>query len=178
MSIDFIKVKRDLVKWAKTYSGITAEGRHIWAFQNAPRPQAPYVLLNITGPTKIGNTDSLLYNKENLSYDVTGVRIFNLEVNVYGSNALNIATKLSLSIERPDVQQYFRGVNLTPYGSSPSVSHVPSKLDTIYEERAMFELRFMGSYIIETGETFIEQVKTQGINEMQKGEDNKITIGG
>lgn len=177
--MDFIAIKRNLIKWVKDNSGITEKGRHIWADQNAPQPKSPFIVLNmISGPTKIGNTDALMYNKDTLSYDVTGVRLFILEINVYGSNALNIATQLQLSIEKPSVQQFFRGVNLTPYGSTPSISNATKFLDTIYEDRAMLELTFMTSYILETEEPFVSEVQVQGINDMNKGQDNKMDIGG
>lgn len=179
MSIDWTDIKKNLITWVKTYSEINESGRHIWANQNAPQPKSPFVVLNIiSGLTKIGNSDSMLYNKNSSTYNVSGVRLFKLEVNTYGNDALNIATRLKLSIERTDVQQFFRGVNLTPYGSTPSISNATQFLDTIYEDRALFELTFMTSYIIEMGETYVGEVTVQGINEMEKGKDNKINIGG
>tara|TARA_R110002012_G_scaffold271932_2_gene457261 strand:- start:212 stop:754 length:543 start_codon:yes stop_codon:yes gene_type:complete len=179
MSLDVVAMKRHLITWAKTYSGISESGRHIWAFQNSPQPSSPYVTLNITsGPTKIGNTDALMYNESNQTYDITGIRSFKVDINVFGSNAHNTATALSLSLERPEVQSFFRGVNITPYGSTPSVNNVTRFIDTIYEERSMFELTLSASYLIETSESFIGEVSAAGASEMEKGHGNKITIGG
>lgn len=175
MSMDFSEIRKNIVQWAKENSGIVGSGRHIWLNQNAPQPlSSPYVTLNITsGPRKVSMTDSQIYNPDTEMYDITGVRLFNLDVNVYGSGAHQIATDLSLSIEKPDVQSFFRSKNITPYGSSPNVINITELLDTIIEEREMFELTFMASYLIGTESPFIQTVEAQGINDL---ETNKFLI--
>lgn len=165
--MNFATIRQNIVTWASSYSGIIGPGKHIWLNQNSPQPSAPYITLNIiSGPTKIGTTDSMMYNADTQAYDISGVRLFSLDVNVYGRDALQIATELSLSIERPDVSDFFRGVNITPYGSTPSVRNLTHLLDTIYECRAMFELTFMAAYLINTTTTFIQTVEAQGINDL------------
>jgi len=163
--LNFSEIRKDIVNWARTYSGINEIGRHIWLNQTAPQPNAPYITLNIiSGPTKIGTTDSMIFNQMTGKFEVTGVRIFTLDVNVYGENSIQIATDLSLSIESPDVQSFFRQANITPGGSSPSVRNMSEILDTIIESRSMFELIFMASYTIGTETTFIESVEAEGID--------------
>ena len=167
MSMDFSKIKKDIVIWASGYSGINEQGRHIWLNQNAPQPAAPYVTLNIiSGPTKVGINDSQIFNNDTMLYEITGVRLFSLDVNVYGRDSLQIATDLSLSIENPDVQAFFRQANITPYGSTPSVRDISQLLDTIIESRHMFELVFMAAYLMTTSTTYIETVEAQGIDDL------------
>lgn len=169
MIMDFLEIRKNIIEWAKTYSGIAAQGQHVWMNQNAPQPPlSPYVGLNITsGPMKVGNNDSRIFDPNDNKFYVTGIRTFNLDVNVYGHAALDIATDLALSIELPDVQDFFRSKNMTFYGSRPNVMNISELLDTIIEDRAMFELTFMAAYIIGTEVPYIQTVELQGENDLE-----------
>lgn len=168
MSFDFIELKKNIIYWAKTYSGISESGRHIWAYQNSTQPASPYITLNITsGLRKLSTTDSLIFDGNTSSFNVSGPRTFNLDVNVYGKNAFAIANDLAISLENPKVTDFFRSKNLSVFGSTPNVINITELLDTIYEERAMFELIFNTTYCINTDLNYIETVEAQGIDDLQ-----------
>ena len=120
----------------------------------------------------------MLYNSDNDAFDVSGVRNLVIEVNVYGSDALKIASNLSISIQRPDVQQFFRAENISIGASVPNVINITELLDTIYEERRMFELNIMVAYCSNTNIGTIDKVIVEGVGDMKQGKDNKIVIGG
>lgn len=178
--IDWKEIQKNFIEWARTNSGITGTGRHIWLNQNAPQPpEMPYVAMNIlSGPLQIGNTDSVVYKDLNDDYYAVGTRSFVIEVNVYGSDSLNIATDLALSIKKPSVIQFFRGKNISVGTSKPNIINFTELLDTVYEDRRLFELNCMTTYCFNSESGTIKTVIAQGKGQLEKGQDNKITIGG
>lgn len=179
MSFDFKLIMDSLIQWAVANSGINQEGRHIWAFQASPEPKTPYVVLNIiNGPNKLTTTDSNILNDDGVSYDVTGTRSFGISVNVYGKSAKTHASNLSLSLETEDVKQFFRSLNISLGSSSASISNITEILDTIWEERQNFDLVMLASYRIPSISNTIDKVIAEAIDEMKKGENSKLIIGG
>jgi hypothetical protein len=159
-SIEWSSIKIALVRWAKENSGINKKGRHIWANSKGAQPDLPYVTLKITsGPTKLGTTDELRYNQTTQKFETTGLRQFTLEVNSYGKDSLDIMTRLQLSIEQPEVVEFFRVHNMAVSHNNPVILDVGSLLETVIEERHSMELLFSTSYILETSENYIETVE-------------------
>ena len=132
-----------LRQWVADQTGLTA----IWMHPDAPRPARPYAALQITNSERIGRAWTGPADAEGMA-QVTFDRDVTVNVQIYGSSASHdprqafvIAEDLRDSLELTSVRAgladdgwSFRGVEL--------LTDAPELLDTTWEPRAVFDVRF------------------------------------
>ena len=129
------------ITWAKTLaSSISPSVEAVWGSSRAPRPQLPYIMLDIiSGPSKDGHDDLRLDEQNKIV--ASGMRYYTLSVNVYGDTANEIAAELQSSFELPTIQELLSasGIAVVREGD---VRVLDKLLETDYEGRAQFDFEF------------------------------------
>ena len=132
-----------LRQWVADQTGLTA----IWMHPDAPRPERPYATLQLTNSARVGRPWTGPVDDEGMA-QVAFDRDVTISVQVYGSSAntdprqaFGIAEGLRDSLELMSVRETlanngwsFRGVEL--------LTDTPQLLDTTWEPRATFDVRF------------------------------------
>jgi len=126
-----------LRQWVADQTELTT----IWMHPDAPRPARPYAALQITSSERIGRAWTGPVDEEGMA-QVTFDRDVTVSVQIYGSRqAFGIAEDLRDSLELTSVRAgladdgwSFRGVEL--------LTDAPELLDTTWEPRAVFDVRF------------------------------------
>ena len=129
-------------QWVADQTGLPA----IWLNPNAPRPARPYATLQVTNSARVGRPWTGQVDAEGMA-QVAFDRDVTISVQVYGSSssesrqAFGIAEDLRDSLELTSVRAgladegwSFRGVEL--------LTDAPELLDTTWEPRAVFDVRF------------------------------------
>lgn len=136
MAFDMDTIKQGIYNWVTNISGVQV----IWLEPNAPRPDLPYIGLDIGSYQSVGE-DYQTAPDDNGMASLFGDREFTLEINYYGSNGHNIMEKLRTSLQQFDVRNNLadKGVvfvdDLTTQGAT-------ELLDTLYESRKIMEATF------------------------------------
>ena len=151
-----LKTIRDAIfDWVRDYSlsncfPSLVENHILWADQDGHQPKPPYIALKIiSGPTKIGSMDEMFMDETTNTLKVDGLRTITLNIEVFGSDALEITTRLEASLQFPQVAEYFRARDMSAYDNS-GITDVTELLETIYEQRASMDVFFYVPYEFET----------------------------
>lgn len=126
---------RTIWKWAEKYSGLKA----IWAFQDGPRPERPYVLLTkLTGQIKQGSVDTIVHESDD-TFEIVGDRRQSIQIDIFGQNALERLTILRDTLEDPNVVDllFSGGVSIIEEGEPRDLSLLR---ETHFETRASLEM--------------------------------------
>lgn len=162
-------------QWVADQTDLTA----IWLNPNAPRPGRPYATLQVTNSARVGRPWTGPVDAEGMA-QVTFDRDVTISVQIYGSSAshdprqaFGIAEDLRDSLELTSVRAgladdgwSFRGVEL--------LTDAPQLLDTTWEPRAVFDVRFGTSKQLLDDLGLIETVDIQG--SLRVAKDKKDTI--
>ena len=129
-------------QWVADQTGLTA----IWMHPDAPRPERPYAALQITNSARVGRPWTGQVDAEGMA-QVAFDREVTISVQVYGSSssesrqAFGIAEDLRDSLELTSVR-----AGLADEGWSlravELLTDAPQLLDTTWEPRAVFDVRF------------------------------------
>jgi len=117
--------------------------RVIWAYANAPRPELPYISLEIKSNQTIGR-DYISPVDCTGSITIFGNREFILEINFYGVGGLNKLEKIKTNFYSPLTNDFFYTYGLA-FVNIINQTNVSNLFDTIWEERHLLELRFRHS---------------------------------
>lgn len=130
--------------WVTSRTGLPV----IWSHPDAPRPERPYVALQITALTRIARETIGSVDEDGIA-QISGDRDAVISVTVYERAdaadpraALTRAVELRDSLELPSVRNslYVDGWALRAVEFGPN--DVPELLDTQWEPRAVFDVRF------------------------------------
>lgn len=108
--------------------------------QNNPRPALPYVGYRISGLDKIGH-DYVERPEDLQEARVSGNREFTVEIQHFGSGAIDRLEGLRSSLEMPAQRVLFDAQGIA-FVDDLGITDISQLLDTRYEERALLELRF------------------------------------
>lgn len=135
-------MKTDVLReWAEDQSGLTT----VWAHQNAPRPSLPFVTLDIINVSRVGQATHTKSDADG-NRDVIHDREATVSAQVYSNardprDALERAADLRESLDLATVRQRLieggwavRGYEL--------LTSVPDTEDTLWESRAVVDIRF------------------------------------
>lgn len=135
------------------------ENHIIWADQSGTQPKSPFITLKIiSGPTEVGSTDDLIYDEENETVKIDGLRSITVSIQAFGGKSNEILAQLQASLQFPNVNDYFRSKGLSAYDNS-SISDISTPLDTIFEKRSTMDVLFYVPFEFETTIETIEEVE-------------------
>lgn len=132
-------IKDGLYDWVTSQVSETV----IWYNPNAPRPPLPYIALD-TGDFQMIGWDYVSAPNANGAAYMLGNREFNIEIHYYGENGQDVMEKLRSSLQKPDVICLLQEYGLHFVDRLLDVSDT-ILLDTKWESRRIFELRFRTS---------------------------------
>jgi len=133
--IDWADIQEKLYTVVNQVTDLTV----IWANQNAPQPDTPYITLNITSINKTG-FDDLRYEDE--KFNRCGLRKLNLSVQAYGNDALSALTTLKNSLETFTVEQALKEDTEIGIIESTDINNTTVLLDTVFEQRYSMDISF------------------------------------
>ncbi|MCK5603480.1 hypothetical protein KAR91_16465 [Candidatus Pacearchaeota archaeon] len=166
MSIAWTSIKVALHTWVSGQSGITT----IWANQNAPQPATPYITLNIiSGPVKIGGSDTMFWDDVNDVFVLGGERQFTLSIQSFGAGGLQAMSDLLTSTEIPPVITDSFTDNGLAVGNNPAITDLTQMLSTTFEERKSMDVIFYTMDNTELTMTYIESVELNAEITSDKG---------
>lgn len=156
MTID--DIKQALYEWATRVTS----GTVIWLYGDGPKPDKPYVTLNLIGPQKPGFLDDVNgTDTSDLSFVQSGQRTFTVSVNVYSdSDALTWAYQLQASLDNPVEIDIFNKADIG-LGDTGDVNDLSELLETKWERRAQFDFTIFSASNIEFENDIIETAETE-----------------
>lgn len=133
----------------------------IWANENGPRPELPYLLLNFaTKSVKVGSRDELRNIPATDTYRLYGHRHAMLSVNAYGKDALQMAEDLKNKLQLASVLDALRAQSISVLDESDT-RDLSVLVDTKIEKRAQFDLTLGYTVSIDETITPIEKVELE-----------------
>jgi len=152
--IDVENIRKALYDWAVRNSTFQV----VWLYEPGPKPEKPFVSLNLIGPYKIGTNDNFGVPAGEVELKISGQRRFSVSVNVYGNDStLQSASDLQTALGLPAEIDFFNVANIG-IGEIRNVIDLTQLLDTKYEHRAQFDFDiYTASALLASCET-IEQV--------------------
>ena len=154
--INITDIENTLYGWADSVS--THE--IIFAYPNAPKPEPPYVLINVLSNVSQGglNRDETLLTDDSIDVDYSELEQVLISINVFGAGSYEEATKLKNSLNRVTVYEelFSNGLGLK---SAKQIRKIPDLIDKKFEERAQFDVEF-----------FVRSLDEENIETIQKVE--------
>lgn len=154
----FQEIKDAIYTWAS--SNVTAQV--IWAEQEGPRPERPYLTLKlITGPTKTMAIDNFKYDNDLTKFVLNGDRSVVLSINAFGNDAFDLLATLQNSLDDPTVidELFENSLSILDDGD---IRDVTLALETSFETRAVMEVTFGYAHKRETSVVDIQKVELEG----------------
>lgn len=169
MAINWPNIEDALRTWVLT-STQYAQGRVIWQDQSGTRPAGDVIAMRITGVASLGGPDEITSQDsigrpagEEIELKVEGHREFVCQLSAYAANTtgansgLAALSKCQAGVLLPSVQGIFDGVHIAAFDVG-NVQNVTTLWDTVYESRALLEVRFYARDSVSEYTTFIEEV--------------------
>lgn len=116
----------------------------IFVQPDAPRPDLPYITIDVQGVDPVGFDEPAaitLGTDPDHSQEIQGDRTVNVEVNAYGSGAMDLVRELASSIWRRSVSQGLLADGLAARLPGP-VNDLTGLLETSHEQRAQVSMVF------------------------------------
>jgi hypothetical protein len=114
----------------------------IWMNENGPRPELPYISLNISTYDKAGNVSDIFPANDAGLLNSHQLIEFTLEVQSYGEESYQIVSDLYQSIDRTTVRQdLYETDNIVFFDDIGGVRDMSTLIGTHEEKRALLELR-------------------------------------
>jgi hypothetical protein len=139
MALNWETVKTNIYNWvvANVPSGMPAT----MYYENAPRPAAPYVTINIASITQIGW--DWTPNPTNTAGDISliGDREFTVQLQAYGGDPLSVMENLRTSLQKQGVLDLLR-VNGIVFADWFPINDITELVDSRYEKRASMDVLF------------------------------------
>lgn len=155
--IDYEIVKTSLYD---AISSIVTPIEVIFYYPNAPRPENPYITLNLDSLVRIGD-DYIPRPDTDGESTMIGDREFTLQIQCYGNNCLTTLEKIRSSLQKPSVLDTLRDDNIV-FVNSLNITNITALLDTEWEQRGAMDLLFR---IANTDEENLGVIETVEIEE-------------
>lgn len=150
MALNFTTFEKALQDAVVLASGL-ADGKVIWARQDGTRPAAPYVTLDLTSFSVIGidgtrhDYDAEADPGAEITLKHGGMREFGLAVVVFygtlgAAGAMALAETIRTSLSKVSVREVLDAANVSIFDFG-RVLNLTQVVNTVYEGRAVFELR-------------------------------------
>lgn len=144
----------------------------------APIPDYPYALLDILNVRDLdGYLQNTYYDPLRSGVVYETLRVIDIQISIYGGDAIQIASKLDVGYRRPDVIGALKSDGNGLYMVEP-VQNLPEMYDTNYVERAVFIISFMvcDTEVDTTDDygSFIDTINTE--NTLEHYQDDEAPI--
>src|SRR5262245_45258925 len=168
MSLDWGKVENALQAWVKRASGLP-DAFVIWANQDGPRPEDPFLALKLTGMRSLGAVDGT-----SVSFDpaaehgkeieiatrgerecALSIQCFNAEV-LGNDSARAILSKVQAALALDSYRDFLSAGGVTVFDKG-NIREVPAILSNGWEARGILEVRF---YVVESVSDFTTYIET------------------
>lgn len=161
MALDINLIRDALYDWAAAVVaavGSTAQVK--FQSEDGPRPEPPFVVLNIMGPRMTGGSD---YQSPDSPVDQTfhqqGMREFTISVSAYAENdSLTLATALHTSLNNPLYFEQLAAADIG-VGAVNQVNDLSQFLETRWERRSQFDFMIFSAVDEEYTGATIETVE-------------------
>jgi hypothetical protein len=139
MTINFNTLQDSLYAWAQ--AAVPLNTPVIWYYPNAPRPEVPYLTLNIQSFAQMGwdYIPRPIDNPGNVI--LKGDREFVLSVQAYGSTAMQMLENLRTTLQAETVRASLRASGLVYFAQQPIID-LTTLIDSRFEPRAGLDLSF------------------------------------
>ena len=135
----------------------------IFADEPGTRPKNPYVTIKmISGPRALGSFDELLSIANSTKYTVSGMRQFTLNLQGFGTEAIDILDRLQSLLDDPATGLFLRAESDMAIVSKGAVTDITELMETGYEPRASMDIIFNTSRNVEVDPSSIETVAIGG----------------
>ena len=164
MSIKEKELETILFDWVRDYSidgcfPSLRENHIIWAEQNEFQPTPPFITLKlISGPNEVGNNDELKFNEATQDFSTDSMRSITLNIQVFGTDAYDIISKLQASLQNPNVQDYFHSNNISQYDNTDIID-LTELLEQKFEKRKSMDVFFYIPFVFQTQLEAIETIE-------------------
>ena len=163
MGLTNVQIEDAIYGWINGLLSMTA----IFAYPDAPRPTASYVLINFLTDLQNGTeeTDGTLKVDESTDNIYSSVNTVTFSVNTYYDGAFQNAVTINKSLMKLTVQDYLFAAGLG-FISVTQIQKIPELIDKRWEERAQFDIVFS-----------VRRSNTENIATIKQVEVNNITVG-
>lgn len=147
------------------YSAIQSNGDEvsvIWRDQNAPQPDPPYITLKlISGPIQIGSIDDMQWDDDIGKFVVSGMRGFTLSVASYGSDSMDMLTRLQFALQMPENEESLDDIGIG-INNELSILDLAEIRNVGFEQRSVMDIAFHSVFRIESTTQNIQKVEIEG----------------
>jgi hypothetical protein len=169
--MSFATKRAILIKWIELATGYPV-GKVIWADQNMPRPEKPYIVARMSAFKTI-NREFTHPADETGKADISTHKEFTLSIQCFATDAIDpmpIMLDLQDSLNKSKFMEMFNPEGLVFVESLMGPTDTTIKLDTVYERRASMDLRMRMPWVVGDSE--------QGLIESVNVEQISIDVGG
>lgn len=139
MSINWDTVKTNIYNWV--VANIPMGMPVTMYYENAPRPTAPYVTINLASINQIGWDWTPNPTDNAGDVDIVGDREFTIQLQAYGGDPFTILENLRTSLQKQGVLDTLRLVGIVYVSWMPLID-LTELIDTRFEKRAQMDVLF------------------------------------
>lgn len=139
MSINWETVKTNIYTWVK--ANIPSGMPVTMLYENAPRPTAPYLTLNIASITQIGWDWTPNPTNTAGSISLTGDREFTVQLQAYGGDPFSVMENLRTSLQKEVVLDTLR-LNGIVFADWFPINDITELVETRFEKRTSMDVLF------------------------------------
>lgn len=143
--------------WASTQTASPV----IWANQDGPQPELPYVTLQVTADNREGMAHVGCIDADGIATIQQG-QILSVSVQTWGNSALGLVQGLRNSLEKPTVQRGLRESGLAYVRVTLGPQDVPDVTGTTFQARAVMDVQFRAAVTLTDDLGVIESIAFEG----------------
>ena len=176
--MSFATKRAILIKWIEIATGYPV-GKVVWADQNMPRPEKPYIIARMSAFKSI-NREFIHPTDEVGKSDISTHKEFTLGIQCFTTDNIDpipIMLDLQDSLNKPKFMEMFNPEGLVFVETLMGPTDTTVKLDTTYERRASMDLRMRMPWVVTDSEQgLIELVSGNGIAQIDETKIADIPI--
>jgi hypothetical protein len=164
-----IEIEDTIKAWINNETGVNT----VFAYQDAPRPPTPYVLVNFISTIPVGEreTKSTLLLDESIDNVYSTPNSTTISINCYRQDAFQTAVNIKESLSKVTIREQL-WIDGLGFLTHTAINKIPTIVHKQWEERAQFDISFMVRF--ETTEN-IETIRNIEITNEIDGEITTIS---
>jgi hypothetical protein len=142
LTITYTEIENRIIQWIKrTLIICNISAAVIKANQNGPRPSLPYINMNVTTITKVGQAETPTSTDEFGVGDIKYNEDSSVSLQGFGKGSNDILQALKNSLQKEDTRQYLNSCGLVIRDDS-SITDISLLIDATIEKRYLLEIMF------------------------------------